>query len=131
MGLTTRFSLPYPEAVDPADVPLDMRELAEGVDGLGLLRGPATANYRLIGGRVQVTTDGSFGQAVVPFGLTAATVLSVVANNGDPYATGMRAKFFEVSNVTTTQFVIVVSHTNGSPLVSYPVTVNWLALVTV
>jgi hypothetical protein len=32
MGQTTAYQLPYPEATDPADVPLDMRELAERLD---------------------------------------------------------------------------------------------------
>ena len=34
MGTTTKLALPYPELADPADVPIDMRELAEAIDGL-------------------------------------------------------------------------------------------------
>ena len=32
MGATANYQLPYPELLDPADVPTDMRELAEAVD---------------------------------------------------------------------------------------------------
>jgi microcystin-dependent protein len=32
MGATTNYALPYPEAADPADVPTDVRELAERLD---------------------------------------------------------------------------------------------------
>lgn len=35
MGETASLLLPYPEASDPADVPTDMRELAERLDKLG------------------------------------------------------------------------------------------------
>jgi hypothetical protein len=38
MGITAKYALRYPEAVDPADVPLDLRELAEDVEN----HGPAT-----------------------------------------------------------------------------------------
>ena len=34
MGQTTNYQLPYPEAVDPADVPIDVRELAERLDAV-------------------------------------------------------------------------------------------------
>jgi microcystin-dependent protein len=34
MGATTNHDLPYPEAADPADVPTDVRELAERLDAL-------------------------------------------------------------------------------------------------
>jgi hypothetical protein len=32
MGLTPTYQLPYPETVDPVTVPVDMRELAEGIE---------------------------------------------------------------------------------------------------
>lgn len=34
MGATPTFQLPYPEATDPADVPLDMKELADRVEAI-------------------------------------------------------------------------------------------------
>lgn len=34
MGTTTTHQIPYPEATEPADVPVDMRELAERVDAV-------------------------------------------------------------------------------------------------
>jgi hypothetical protein len=34
MGSTPIYALPYPEATDPADVPLDMRELAERIEAV-------------------------------------------------------------------------------------------------
>jgi hypothetical protein len=34
MGTTPIYALPYPEPVDPADVPLDLRELAERIEAI-------------------------------------------------------------------------------------------------
>jgi hypothetical protein len=45
VGLTPIYQLPYPEITDPADVPTDMRELAERTDGI--LTGAIGAAARL------------------------------------------------------------------------------------
>lgn len=46
MGTTPTYALPYPEEADPADVPVDMRELAEAIDaalaGVGVADGSVT-----------------------------------------------------------------------------------------
>src|SRR5215475_514814 len=44
MGATTKYQLPWPEPPDPADVPTDMRELAERVEAVfGFTMPPTTA----------------------------------------------------------------------------------------
>jgi hypothetical protein len=48
MGTTPVYALPYPEAVEPADVPLDMRELAERVE-LALPLQPSVRVYHNAG----------------------------------------------------------------------------------
>ena len=50
MGTTTKLALPYPEATDPADIPLDMNELASRIDTVaGTASGLATLDA---GGKV-------------------------------------------------------------------------------
>jgi hypothetical protein len=46
MGLTPVYQLPYPEPTDPADVPIDMRELAERVEAV-LQAQPVPAMQRI------------------------------------------------------------------------------------
>lgn len=48
MGQTSRLKLPYPELTEPADVPTDMRELAEAIEsGLQLAYAQITSNVTI------------------------------------------------------------------------------------
>ena len=78
MGTTPTYGLPYPTETDDADVPLDMQELADTLDGIMLGRTLVDAKGDLLAGsgadtvaRVPVGTDGRVlsADAASPAGL--------------------------------------------------------------
>ena len=70
MPLTTVYKLPYPAAADPADVPLDMQELAEAVEQ----HGPGTElAYLTLAGFPAVTATSAATGTVI--GTTSALTL--------------------------------------------------------
>jgi hypothetical protein len=74
MGTTPTFSLRYPEVTDPADVPLDMRELAEDVENLigepldarmDAIEGKPASAYELIQ-TITLASAGAFTFSAIP-----------------------------------------------------------------
>jgi microcystin-dependent protein len=79
MGQTTNYQLPYPEAVDPADVPVDVRELAERLDTLLMQMTPVGAPIAWLASQVpagfiefagQTITSGQYPKLYALFGGT-------------------------------------------------------------
>src|SRR5262245_57978453 len=62
MGATTNYAIPYPELADPADVPADMKELAERLDTFGFV--PPGAMFMWPGGAAPAGFYLMQGQAV-------------------------------------------------------------------
>lgn len=98
MGLTPRFSLPYPELTDDANVPADMGDLANAVDGVMLGTTLVDARGDIIAGsapdtpgRLAVGPDGSLltADSSQPLGLKWVSIagayipVGIVDNKGD------------------------------------------------
>jgi hypothetical protein len=66
MGVTPSYALPYPEATDPADVPTDMRELAERVEAVIPVKGTAVGQIAVWDGSKWVARAGPVFASVEP-----------------------------------------------------------------
>jgi hypothetical protein len=120
MGTTPNRNLPYPELSDPADVPADMKELADAVDAV--LTMTVVGGTTVLSGTAVMTTDASaYGHVDFPYPCSVATI---VVSNGDASLAGDKV-FAVVSPFSPTGFDFWVE---GSP--NTQVRVNWLAVVT-
>jgi hypothetical protein len=91
MGTTPIYQLPYPEAVDPADVPLDMRELAERLEAIKAGAGAELA-YAQITATVNITATSE---------ATAQTIVSAPATTfaAEPILVEFYCPIAQLSNV--------------------------------
>lgn len=128
MGATPKYTLPYPEPADPADVPTDMRELAEAVEGtlgngvIHLIPG----GYTTLAGRSDLVTLDGDGSATITLGVTAAnTGYVVVVSNGDAM---VGVFMIGTYNQTTTRFTVRCWRDQTGPM-SGNVRINWLAFL--
>lgn len=137
MGATPVRQLPYPEAAAAPLVHLDIKALAEAVDGLLLdcNGGPAitgaapgsSVKFTIQAGSTVATTN-AFGDVTISFPATYPTgLLTVVAWNGDDTAAA-GVKVARRGATNTAGFSIRAYTTGTTAFVSAAIRVDWIAV---